>query len=571
MPARRGSPTSVLLATAVALLATLPFLNKAFHIDDVLYLRVADQILRTPLDPYQGLVLWDAPDGQPASLFMTDYNPPLWKYILAATIHLVGREEWKLHLVESAFVLLAAAGIYRLGRRLDVSPAWLVAMILLAPFFLPGQNIMLEGPMLAGAAWSVELALAGMERDDVRLSWLAGVFAALAILTKYTAGLILPPLALAMILRSRARHLVLLIPPIVFLAAWSAHNVIVYGRPHFGAHGVPFDLSEGLDRSRTLVRTIGGMSVFGPWLALRLFREGWPGRAALLAIVIGGGCFAAFDLDRSNALLHQMTDGEFTLAQGTQLVLFTFNGAVVLGSFAALTGVDIARGRRTLRPLDADSWLEMWMLLSLVFNVVSVPFQAVRHFLLFFLPTTIRLGRLLGPGQPGGRAVVTISSIFGIFLAVADYQLAGMYRDVASEQVPRHRLAAGGSAVWATGNWGWIYYATQAGAAPLVEKPEQYGLPAFAPGQFVLNPTLISWKRFPPTGFLPVAAVGHLQPSNNNWLRTLAPVVNYYFVSGYALPWEILLFPPHQDEKEAFYEIPPLDDIVIFRIQPPRK
>ena len=67
LPPARWRDWAVVLVAALA--TSLPYIDKPFHIDDVLYLRVADQILRTPLDPYQGVVLWDAKDGQELKRF----------------------------------------------------------------------------------------------------------------------------------------------------------------------------------------------------------------------------------------------------------------------------------------------------------------------------------------------------------------------------------------------------------------------------------------------------------------------------------------------------------------------
>ena len=65
-----------LLAAAV----TLPFLDKAFHIDDVFFHHVTLNILADPLDPYAGEIDWW---HQPMSLFRSDSNPPLLNYYLA--------------------------------------------------------------------------------------------------------------------------------------------------------------------------------------------------------------------------------------------------------------------------------------------------------------------------------------------------------------------------------------------------------------------------------------------------------------------------------------------------------
>src|SRR5262245_55228141 len=70
--------------------STVPFLGKAFHIDDPLYLAVARQILNRPWDPYGGEIIWERSSE---SLFDADFNPPLWSYVLAGVMAWSGEPE----------------------------------------------------------------------------------------------------------------------------------------------------------------------------------------------------------------------------------------------------------------------------------------------------------------------------------------------------------------------------------------------------------------------------------------------------------------------------------------------
>ena len=47
-----------LILIAVTIAALAPFLNKAFHIDDPLFLWMAQQIVKHPVDPYGFSVNW---------------------------------------------------------------------------------------------------------------------------------------------------------------------------------------------------------------------------------------------------------------------------------------------------------------------------------------------------------------------------------------------------------------------------------------------------------------------------------------------------------------------------------
>ncbi len=63
----------VALAVVCALLAGLPFLNKAFTIDDTPVLTVAQQITVDPLRPFSCDINWR---NDPEPIFETTTNPP---------------------------------------------------------------------------------------------------------------------------------------------------------------------------------------------------------------------------------------------------------------------------------------------------------------------------------------------------------------------------------------------------------------------------------------------------------------------------------------------------------------
>jgi len=70
----------MLLASALPVLLLIPFLGKAFHIDDPLFLYTAQHILDDPLDFYGFPVNWYA-TAMP--MHEVNQNPPLLAYYLA--------------------------------------------------------------------------------------------------------------------------------------------------------------------------------------------------------------------------------------------------------------------------------------------------------------------------------------------------------------------------------------------------------------------------------------------------------------------------------------------------------
>src|SRR5207247_9149116 len=99
------------LITAAAL---APFLNKAFYVDDPLFIWMAQQIVRHPFDPYGFDVNWSS-FTQPMSAVMQ--NPPLCSYYIAAIGAIFGWKEPVLHLAFLVWAIILIIGALVLARR----------------------------------------------------------------------------------------------------------------------------------------------------------------------------------------------------------------------------------------------------------------------------------------------------------------------------------------------------------------------------------------------------------------------------------------------------------------------
>ena len=98
----------------------LPFVNRAFHIDDPLFLWAAKQIQTHPADPYGFRVNWY---GSDMAMFDVTKNPPLASYYLALVASIVGWSERALHLALMLPALSVVAGMFLLARRWCLNPA----------------------------------------------------------------------------------------------------------------------------------------------------------------------------------------------------------------------------------------------------------------------------------------------------------------------------------------------------------------------------------------------------------------------------------------------------------------
>jgi 4-amino-4-deoxy-L-arabinose transferase-like glycosyltransferase len=134
---------------ALALLAWLPFLDQAFHIDDTNFLAVAAHVWPHPLELYNFQINWL---GEEQRAFDILANPPLGPWYLALVSLVAHGREWVYHLSYWPFLVLTLAGAYRLGRRFapEQGPLWTMLWTGVAPgLVVAGHAVMPDLPLLA--------------------------------------------------------------------------------------------------------------------------------------------------------------------------------------------------------------------------------------------------------------------------------------------------------------------------------------------------------------------------------------------------------------------------------------
>src|SRR5437868_11424401 len=185
-------PVAWLLVLTMACLA--PFLNKAFHIDDTLFLRAAEQIQKHPLNFYGFSMNWF---GTTKPMVENFDNPPLACYYIALVAAIGGWSETVLHL---AFMLPALAvvwGVFLLAKRYCKRPAIAVLLTVLTPvFIISGTTIMCDMMLLAFWVWAILLFEKGLDQNKTIWFLGSGMFVGLAFWTKFT-GMALVPLLIA--------------------------------------------------------------------------------------------------------------------------------------------------------------------------------------------------------------------------------------------------------------------------------------------------------------------------------------------------------------------------------------
>jgi 4-amino-4-deoxy-L-arabinose transferase-like glycosyltransferase len=465
---------------AVALLACLvPFSGKAFNVDDTLFIYVARQITRHPLDPFGFKVNWFL-DAVPIA--HETKNPPLASYFIAAAAGFVGWSERALHF---AFLLPALAvilGTYRLAQRFTNSPLLAAAATLLTPAFLVSANsVMCDTMMLALWLWAIIFWIEGLQPEKPLYLLTSALLITLCALTKYFGMALIPLLAAYSLARQRrlgswAWYLLL---PILALTGYQRWTKAVYGLRMISeaAH-----MSTGVRQARqssALAKALVDLSFIGGCTlpALTLAPMVWT-RKKLLAICVASG-IAGFLVSRGRIGLGEML-WPFDFYRhwflvGVQLTLFIAAGFSVL----VLAAADAWKRK------DADSLLLMlWVVGTFVFtgflnwaiNVRSVlPLIPAAGILLARRVDMLRTTSLRW--RPAAVALAVAGAV-SLWLTWADTELANSARTAATliEQKTRNQPGE----VWFMGHWGFQYYMESFGArAVIVDDPPQ------RPGDFL--------------------------------------------------------------------------------------
>ena len=146
----------------LVLLAGGPFVDKAVHIDDPLFVWTAQHLQRQPGNFYAFPVNWT---GQTVPMSVQNWNPPATAYGFAGVAAIFGWGEIYLHGAILLLAFAALAGTYQLAKIWCGRPLLATLIALAMPVsMVSATTLMCDVPMLACWIWSVvlwERALAG--------------------------------------------------------------------------------------------------------------------------------------------------------------------------------------------------------------------------------------------------------------------------------------------------------------------------------------------------------------------------------------------------------------------------
>jgi len=466
-PTRLPSASPALL---IAALAVLPFLGKAFTIDDPIFLKEAEHVLVDPLHPTAFEYPWNQEPERVSAIVPTG---PVGAWILVPAV-LAGGSEPVAHLITLAFLWLAILATVSLGLQLGLGRAGATAAGLLlatAPAVLA-----MAGTAMPDVA-AMALGVAGLDRlvawnRDRRLlaALLAAILLGLAPLARTHLLLLLPLGAL------------LLVDEPLSLDSWR-------GRPR--SRWLPLAGAAALVWGGTvLTRDPGGTAgtIQGAVVSLSgldnlpfntvVFHVHW-----VMTTTLG----LAWAILRWRALLSRW----WLLVVGTAGAAFLLrlgHGTWEHQSMAPLAGLGLA----VLADVVVDAWqrrdrlqavLWLWLLLPLP-AVIYVHFPA--KYLLASAPAAALLvaRRLKDVGRGAAWSVLGLSAVLGTLLGVAMLRADSNFGDAGREAAatliaPR---VASGEHVWFLGHWGFQWYAERAGGRFFSVSP-----PYPVPGDIVVS------------------------------------------------------------------------------------
>ena len=456
----------VLVAATVPAVLLIPFIGKAFTIDDTVFIWVARQIRAHPADFFGFTANWAAFHERP--MYEINRNPPGVSYVIALVTALFGERETFLH---AAFLVPAVAvsiGTYFFARRFCSRPLGAALCAVLTPvFILSSSNVMSDTLMLSFYVWAAVLWMRGLERGEYLTLVLAAFMIGCSALTKYFGITMVPLLTAYTLMRNRRLGwwLLVMLLPIVMVGSYELYTWSLYGKGMLGDAAAFAAMPSWHQSGSYLSKLMHGLAFvggcytvvlfFGPFLASR---RAW-GNGILLSVLGLGLMLARYPGQRAYVSVGQSVKWLYL----GQWVLFAVGGMMVL----ALAAWDVWKRRDALSTL-----LLLWIAGAFVFSTsvnwtingrILLPMAPVVGILIMrrldAMPSANHISgwRIAWPLAPA--ACVAIAAMWG------EYCWANSERDAAQVLASELRNASGD--VYFMGHWGFQHYMEEWGAMPL--------------------------------------------------------------------------------------------------------
>ena len=538
MPARSADiPLAVVVAVVAACLA--PFLSKAFHMDDPLFLWTAHHLRDHPLDFYGFDVNWYG-RVEPISGVMK--NPPLAAYYMATAASVLGWSEASMHLAFLLPALGVVAGTWLLARELCARPGEAALASVLTPVVLVSSTtVMCDVLMLCAWVWAVLLWVRGLRERRHPFLALAAALVAASALTKYFGASLVPLLFAYGLARERrlGAWAAWLAAPIVALAGYQWLTRALYGRGLLLDAATYAQVESARPRSALEAAFVGlafagGCHLTAAFYAPRL----WSRRQLAAGVGLAGLAAAAL------AALGRI--GRFSLAgEGGLRLGLVLQYAALFAAGASLVALCVAEA---VEGRDPESvLLVLWAGSTLAF-AAFVNWSLNGRSLLPLAPALgilamRRIDRREPTAPPGQRwrpaLYLVPAATAALLVCQADFRLAEAGRQAA--EILSSSLKGAVPAAWFEGHWGFQWYAERAGLKAIAGDVSRVGageaivVPANAANLFELPAQAVTLATAVGLPTLP-------------WLTTMSPAAGagFYTDRWGGLPFVVGRIPPER-------------------------
>lgn len=548
---KRALGGAVIIPVVVTILCLIPFVDKAFHIDDPVFIWSAKHIQSRPFDFYGFKANWY---GTELGMWEMHHNPPGACYYMALAGFLFGWSEVALHIAFLVPAVVAALGTYYLARALNLrpEPAALaaVAAVLTPAFLVSSTNVMCDTMTLAFWVWAVALWVRGIKENKQLSLLLAAVLVSVCTLTRYV-GIALVALLFVYALMQKRKLgvwvLFLLIPAAV-LATYLWATQALYGRGLL-SEAASFAIGFGRKEKAALFsKGLTGLAFAGGCIVPVLFYCPllWSRR-----VLVGG---AVLTILLIFALTFAEHIGTFPIHNGDSVrwgFLVQLGLMVAAGvSLLVLAVTDFLEGR------DADSLLLLlWVLGIFVFASFINWVVNARSILPMVPAAAVLLVRRIerrGRGAAKQRAgtwrtawPLVPAAVVALSVCWADYAWAGTAHIAAGELHKRFKDQPAN--VWFQGHWGFQYYMEDNGHKALDYKHSKPSR-----GDIVILPSKNSNLRLLPKDSKRFRLILTLEIVPCRWLATMDHSLGAGFYASIWGPLPFAIGPVGPDKYHAF-------------------
>lgn len=534
-----GNPA--ILPVIVTVVCLIPFVNKAFHIDDPLFIWSAKRILIKPVDFYGFKVNWY---GTEMPMAEVTENPPGACYYIAMVGRLFGWSEIVLHTAFLIPAMAATLGMYYLAKQFCSQPVLASLAAVLTPTFLVSStNVMCDTMMLAFWVWAMALWVDGLKTNKNSRLFFAALLIAICALTKYFGTALVGLLFVYSLMQKRRLGVwgLFLLIPVVILAGYQWATHAFYGRGlltkviSFATEYKRIADAELFSKVITSLAFAGGCVVTALFCSLLL----WSRRTLILSVVLT----ILFIL----ALTFVDKIGVSSIRNA--------NTNDIAWSFIIQLGLMVAAGVSILALACADFWkcrdAESLLLLFWVFGTfIFAGFVNWAVNARSILPMVPAVGILLVRRvhrrrkmrqETGNRRMAWLlvpAAVVALLVCRADYIWAAMSRSAVT--VVSGKFKDQHSKIWFQGHWGFQYYMEDNGYRAF-----DYKHPRAVSGDIIIIPSNNSFTRLLPAGY--ARLIDTFKIGSSRWLSIMggaSPVAGFYAEGWGAIPFVIGLVGP---------------------------